>query len=211
MLFIFDWDGTLCSSLERIVASVQYSADDLGIQAPPKENIRGIIGLGLSEALDELFPGLQQPALDKLVERYRHHFVALEGQLPTPLYGDVLDTLDELRRGGHQLAVATGKARVGLDRALTEQGLSDFFDASRCADETRSKPHPLMLEQLLAELACPADDALMIGDTEFDLLMARAAGMRGVGVTYGAHPVSRLQKCSPHLLVDNLATILQHF
>ncbi len=211
MLFIFDWDGTLCSSLDRIVASVQYSAKDLGIEVPPTGKIRGIIGLGLAEALAELFPGVPLTEQNQLIERYRHYFVALEGQVPTPLYEDVLHTLDQLREAGHLLAVATGKARVGLDRALTEQGLSDFFDASRCADETRSKPHPLMLEQLLDELECEADKALMIGDTEFDLMMAKAAGVQAVGVTYGAHPVSRLEKCQPHLLLDNLSTILQHY
>ena len=119
-----------------------------------------------------------------------------------------MDVLLELKGQGHTLAVATGKSRRGLARIFDHMNLEDFFAASRCADETRSKPHPLMLEEILAELAVPREDAVMIGDTDFDLIMAKAAKVKAVGVTYGAHPVERLERALPDLLVDELSQLL---
>ena len=211
MLFIFDWDGTLCQSLDRIVTSIQRASVDIGLKPLDKLKAQSVIGLGLQEAMDALFPSLDQRGRDQLVECYKYHFVSLDGEVPSPLYEDAMHTLDTLRQAGHKLAVATGKGRDGLTRVLEEKGLINYFDATRCADETKSKPDPLMLQQILEELGFDASQAIMIGDTEFDLEMANAAQMKSIAVTYGAHGLPRLKKCRPSLMVDNLQSILQYF
>lgn len=208
MLFIFDWDGTLCDSLDRIVASVQRAALDIDVPTPSSEKAKSVIGLGLSEALDSLFPGLDQLGRDKLIEAYKYHFVSLASEMPSRLYDGAIDTLNTLRNSGHKLAIATGKSRLGLTNSLAELNLTQYFDATRCADETRSKPHPLMLEQLLDEMGFAAAQAVMIGDTEFDLEMANQLNMPTVAVSYGAHDLFRLEKCKPGFVVDNLVEML---
>ena len=211
MLFIFDWDGTLCDSLDRIAASVQRAALDIGVPTPSSEKAKSVIGLGLSEALDSLFPGLDQLGRDKLIEAYKYHFVSLASEMPSRLYDGAIDTLNTLRNSGHKLAIATGKSRLGLMSSLEELGLTDYFDATRCADETKSKPHPLMLEQLLDEMGFCAAQAVMIGDTEFDLAMANKLGMATVAVSYGAHGIARLEKCKPSAIVSDLRDILSKY
>lgn len=211
MLFIFDWDGTLCQSLDHIVESIQRAAVDVSLPPPTDERARSIIGLGLTEALDELFPGSNDALRAAIRDRYRHHFLEMDGALPAPLYEDAMETLEELRSRGFQLAVATGKNRLGLDRSLRNVGLLNYFDATRCVDETQSKPHPRMVLELMRELGCAPERALMVGDTDFDLRMANNAGIRAVGVTYGAHPLERLQACNPWLLTDKLRALLDHF
>jgi phosphoglycolate phosphatase len=211
MLFIFDWDGTLCNSLDRIILSAQRAAVDCDLEEPAASQVQSIVGLGLAEALQRLFPHLSEQQYQPLVGRYKHHFLNLAEEVPSPLYKDALHTLESLRTADHQLAVATGKSRMGLDLVLRELGMQNYFDATRCADETKSKPHPMMLHELLVELDHPAEQALMIGDTDFDLQMARSAGIRAVGVTYGAHSRERLEQSDPHLLVDDLVSILEYF
>lgn len=129
-------------------------------------------------------------------------------QVPCEFYPNAVATLEALREEGHQLAVATGKSRRGLQRVLQKLQMIDFFDASRCADETVSKPHPMMLEQLLEELGFQSSSAVMVGDTEFDLEMAARIGMRRIAVSYGAHDVERLRRHSPELIIDDLNQLL---
>lgn len=203
MLVIFDWDGTLLNSLAKISQCMQLAAVDAGLEPCPEEQIRGIIGLGLSEALTTLYPDVSPAPLETLRERYSHHFV-VKDQNPCDLYPGVQDTLEALKVDGHHIAVATGKSRRGLDRVLANLGWEDYFHASRCADETRSKPHPLMLSELLNELDYAVDDAVMVGDTEFDLAMAAALDMRRVGVSYGAHPHERLRLHKPEAIIDTM-------
>lgn len=211
MLFIFDWDGTLCDSLERIIVSAQRAASEFQLPEPGTDEVRPIVGLGLLEAMKSLFPDLDKEGHQSLAECYRQHFLQLGEEMPSSLYKGALDTLEQLRDGNHRIAIATGKSRIGLDLVLKEVGLENYFDASRCADETQSKPHPQMLHELLQELEHKAEDSLMIGDTEFDLQMADAAGVRGIGVSYGAHSASRLEKCNPHLILDSLESLPKHF
>lgn len=206
MLVIFDWDGTLLNSLAKISECMQLAAVDAGLEPCPEEKIRGIIGLGLSEAVTTLYPDAPSAPLQALRERYSHHFV-VKDQIPCDLYPGVHETLETLKSGGHHIAVATGKSRRGLDRVLANLGWEEYFHASRCADETRSKPHPLMLSELLDELDYAVDDAVMVGDIEFDLAMAAALGMRRVGVSYGAHPQDRLNIHKPEAIIDNLAEL----
>jgi len=208
MLFIFDWDGTLMDSADRIVAVMHLAVSDRSLPPLTNASILNIIGLGLPEALRVLFPELSQSEVDLLQAAYSRRFVESE-ELPCLLFPGVPETLEQLRADGNLLAVATGKSRRGLNRILSGLGMSDFFDATRCADETRSKPHPLMLNELLAELAVPVERAVMIGDTEYDMEMAVNAGMARVAVDYGAHAVERLLPYQPGLVVSHFPELLQ--
>lgn len=206
MLVIFDWDGTLLNSLSKIAECMQLGAVDAGLAPRSETDIHNIIGLGLQEALATLYPDALQSQLDCLTQRYSHHFL-IKDQRPCALYPDVQETLDALKHAGHHIAVATGKSRRGLERGLANQGWQSFFHATRCADETRSKPDPLMLSELLQELGHDVEEALMVGDTEFDLAMAAKIGMRRVGVSYGAHSPERLGKHEPTAIIDSLAQL----
>jgi phosphoglycolate phosphatase len=202
MLFIFDWDGTLLDSADRIVAVMQQASSDCGLDPLTQASIKNIIGLGLPEALRELYPDLPDAELVRMREAYSRRFVESE-EVPCEFFPGVLDTLEQLRGDGYRLAVATGKSRRGLVRVLAGLGLSDYFDATRCADETRSKPHPQMLHELLAEMSVPVEKAVMVGDTEYDLAMAVSAGMPRVAVDYGAHAVERLLPYRPGLVLSD--------
>lgn len=206
-LLIFDWDGTLSDSLARIVECLQLSARDRGLPPPTPEAGREVIGLGLGEALAALFPALDGGELAALRESYSRHYAALDRE-PAPFYPGVMDSLVQLREAGYLLAVATGKSRRGYDRVVKGHGLADFFHASRCADETASKPDPLMLRELLAEFGRAPTEALMVGDTEFDMAMARRAGVPRIAVSYGAHSVSRLHPYGLVAAVDRFPDIL---
>ncbi len=205
-MLVFDWDGTLCDSLERIVYCLQLTAEDHGLPVPEYEQGRDIVGLGLKEALEQLFPGVDSGEVALLKDRYSQHF-RREDKQPSPLYPDVADTLNKLRDRGFILTVATGKSRAGLDRVLASLGMSGFFHGTRCADETASKPEPLMLLSLLDEYALSASEALMIGDTTFDMEMAQRLGMPRVAVSYGAHEAERLMPYEPLACIDNIGGI----
>ena len=207
MLVIFDWDGTLLDSLAKIANCMKLAAADAGLEPRSEQEIRGIVGLGLQEALETLYPKETQAPLNVLRERYSHHFIVAD-QKPCEFFPGVQDTLGELKSSGHHIAVATGKSRKGLNRVLGNLAMEDYFHATRCADETSSKPNPLMLSELLSELDFDVADALMVGDTEFDLGMAENLGMRRVGVSYGAHSHERLRKHQPEAIIDNMDELL---
>ncbi|PMR67862.1 HAD-IA family hydrolase [Halomonas heilongjiangensis] len=196
-LVIFDWDGTLMDSAARIVSCMQAAARDAEWGELSAESVRNIIGLGLPEAIAALCPGIDVERAERLRSRYAFHFV--EGDTtPMRFFPGVEAGLVRLLGNADQrLAVATGKSRRGLDRVFRESGSGRWFHASRTADETRSKPHPLMLEELLAELGVDVGEAVMVGDTEYDLEMARALGMDRVAVTYGVHAPARLAASRP--------------
>ena len=200
-LLVFDWDGTLMDSEDRIVGSAKGAMTDLGLEPRSDEAIRDIIGLGLREAMQVLYPELHPETHTALVERYRVRFLA-EGGIPMPLFPGAHETLTALRREGYLLAVATGKGRRGLDHVLAESGLAPLFAATRCADETRSKPHPQMLLELMATLGTGPDETLMIGDSEYDLQMALEAGVPSLGVSYGVKDCERLLDYRPLACLD---------
>lgn len=208
LLLIFDWDGTLSDSTGKITHAMQRAAEDLGWAALADHQVHNIIGLGLPEAISCLYPEVDDTGRTQLRERYVHHFLALDQLQPSALFPSVAETLERLHEQGHHLAVATGKSRRGLDRILTGLGMSNFFHATRCADETASKPHPLMLEQLLVEFAVPTDMAVMVGDTEYDMEMARAINMPRIAVSYGAHHADRLRPYSPELCMNRFDELL---
>lgn len=208
MLFIFDWDGTLIDSADKIVGAMQAAIAELALAPRSADEVRNIIGLGLPEAIQHLYGDLSEAGQQALRKGYAHYFVEADRN-PCALFPEALATLAALREQGCLLAVATGKNRRGLTRVLGGLGLLEFFDASRCADETRSKPHPLMLHELLAELAIPAQHAVMVGDTEYDMAMAEAAGIERIAVNYGAHAVERLLPYKPALVVARLSQLLE--
>jgi len=184
-LVVFDWDGTLMDSTRVIAASLQDACRDVGIAVPSEQDARYVIGLNLADTFDHVAPGLDEAGRVRLAERYRHHFLARESEMP--LYAGVREMLDDLLARGRRLAVATGKARRGLDRALETTGLRDRFEVTRCADEGFAKPHPDMLLMLLELTGVEARNAVMVGDTTHDLELAANAGVDGVAVSYGAH------------------------
>ena len=206
-LVIFDWDGTVMDSTGRIIACMHQAGADLCLPVLEDDAVREIIGLGLPEALRTLYPGIGDRDPERMRERYAVHFVAAEAS-PSRLYPGARETLAALRTAGLRLAVATGKSRKGLDRVWASSGLGDSFDASRCADETHSKPHPAMVTELLTELGVAPERALVVGDTSFDLQMARDAGVDRVAVSYGAHPVDRLMNFHPLAVIDALPQLL---
>ena len=184
-LLVFDWDGTLFDSTGLIVRCIQDACRDLGLPVPSDERAAYVIGLGLHDALQHVVPGLAAERYPDLGRRYRHHYFAREHELV--LFAGTLEMLQALKARNHWLAVATGKSRAGLDQALTHAALQAVFDATRTADETASKPHPLMLQQLMAEFGVDPARTLMIGDTTHDLQLAANAGAASLGVSYGAH------------------------
>lgn len=208
MLYIFDWDGTLCDSTDRIVGAMQQAAEQEEAPMPTQQAVRDVIGLGLPEAMAIVFPTLTLGQQDRMREVYSKAYVELD-RVPAGLFPSVSQTLQELRGRGHSLAIATGKGRRGLDRVLEGLDLSDFFDATRCADEAASKPDPLMLEQLLQELSVPTAQAVVIGDSEFDLEMARNAGIASYGVSWGVHSRQRLMRHDPVAVLDEVGELLR--
>lgn len=204
-LIVFDWDGTLMDSTGAIVASIQAAAVDLGIEPPSDERANHIIGLGLIDALRHALPDLPAERYRDVAERYRHHYLSRDHDLL--LFDGAAELIDELAAAGHYLAVATGKTRKGLDRAFEVSGLGPRFHASRCADECHSKPHPQMLEELMAEFGVVPEAMLMIGDTTHDLLMAKNAGVAALGVTYGAHSRAALEAETPLYCAADVAQL----
>lgn len=204
-LLIFDWDGTLMDSAGVIVDSIQRACEDIGLAAPSDRASRQIIGLGLIQALQALLPDLPADDYPRLVERYRHHYLGRDDDIP--LFAGVVDGIGQLHASGFQLAVATGKSRLGLERALASSGLREWFAATRCADQTHSKPHPAMVLELIAELDADPARTLVIGDTSHDLLMASNAGVASLGVTYGAHEPDDLSPHTPLALMNNFAEV----
>lgn len=204
-LIVFDWDGTLLDSAGAIVQAIQAASADLGLPVPPDARARHVIGLGLGDALRHAVPELAEADYPKMVERYRHHYLASDHELN--LFEGTHELIESLHAQGRLLAVATGKSRKGLARALEHSGLGPFFHATRCADECFSKPHPAMLEELMDELGVVREACLMIGDTTHDLQMARNAGVAGLAVSFGAHPVAQLLAESPLACVHTPAEL----
>jgi phosphoglycolate phosphatase len=204
-LIVFDWDGTLLDSASAIVASIQAAAADIGLVPPSDERARHVIGLGLYDALRYALPQLEDDRHAEMAERYRHHYLSRDEELP--LFAGAADLVRELDAEGYLLTVATGKSRKGLDRALTASGLGSYFRATRCADECHSKPHPQMLEELMEELGVSPPLTLMIGDTTHDLQMARNAGVAALAVAYGAHERAVLEELSPLYCASSMAEL----
>ena len=199
-LIVFDWDGTLLDSAAAIVSAIQQACRDLGLPVPTDERARHVIGLGLSDALSHAVPELDPADYPRMVERYRHHYLSADHELG--LFAGVTEMIAGLAARGHLLAVATGKSRRGLDRALAHSGLGRYFSTTRCADECHSKPHPQMLLECMDELGVGAGRTLMVGDTTHDLQMAASAEVAALAVSFGAHPREMLLELEPLACID---------
>lgn len=203
-LLIFDWDGTLSDSAAIIVETMQVAIRDLSLPARDDRTIRELIGLGMNDVLTRLFPELELNALKALLERYRAQWVTETRE--APLFPGVLEALQGLHGQGYRLAVATGKSRRGLDRSLRHHTeVRQLLVGSRTADETASKPDPLMLRELLQAEDLQAGEALMIGDTDYDMDMATAIGMPGAAVLCGVHDAARLRASGAAVLLESVA------
>jgi phosphoglycolate phosphatase len=211
-LIAFDWDGTLFDSTAIIVRCIQAAVRDVGGTVPTDKEAAYVIGMGLMQALAHAAPDVSPEKYAELGNRYRFHYIQHQDDLS--LFEGVLPLLNDLRERGHLLAVATGKSRRGLDEALHSVDLRGVFDGSRTADQTAGKPHPLMLQELMAEFDVAPERLLMIGDTTHDLQMAVNAGCASVGVSYGAHEPDAFHALNPLAVVHSVRELhdwlLQH-
>lgn len=204
-LIVFDWDGTVMDSTGVIVESIKAACRDLDLPEPSEEEARHVIGMGLAQALRHAVPGAPEEKYPALVERYRHHYLGQDAAIP--LFEGARELIEELHGAGRWLAVATGKSRVGLDRALQSSGMGPYFHALRTADVTHSKPHPAMLLEIMDELGVESSRTLMVGDTTHDLQMALNAGVDALGMTHGAHPEDQLGELRPLALLDDFTEL----
>lgn len=205
-LIIFDWDGTLMDSIARIVSSIRTLAKFNHFAIPSDEAIKGIIGLSLEEAIVTLFPSASNASIEQLKAGYKQHYIELD-PTPTPLFSEAEQLLIALTEKGKTLAVATGKARQGLKRVMKETHLTNYFHLVRCGCECHSKPHPQMLEQLLAECNVAPENAVMIGDSMLDMEMAKRAGVDSIGITHGVHNQEQLSAFQPTAIVNSLSEL----
>ncbi|TKJ66992.1 HAD family hydrolase [Pseudomonas viridiflava] len=205
-LLIFDWDGTLADSIGRIIESMRTAAIGGGMEGRDDEAIKGIIGLGLPEAIRTLYPSITANDLIDFRQCYADCYMAMDN-VPSRLFEGVSESIQAFRDEGYRLAVATGKARRGLDRVLKANAWLDFFDITRAADETASKPDPLMLHEIMAHCDVAPERSLMIGDSSFDLQMARNAGMDSVAVGYGAQSLDSLRAYEPRLAIEHFSEL----
>jgi phosphoglycolate phosphatase len=194
-LVIFDWDGTLIDSAQKISNCIRAAAVDVGLNVPSHQDAQSIIGLSLDVAMKILFPEASNSQLIDVIERYKYQFVTLD-ETQQELFIGVEEGLTKLNEAGALLAIATGKSRVGMNRVFAKYGFENQFVASRCADETRSKPHPLMLEEILEFTSISPHKSIMVGDTSYDMEMAENAKMHGLGVSYGVHSETTLQNAN---------------
>jgi phosphoglycolate phosphatase len=206
MLVVFDWDGTLIDSAAKIVASMQAAAEKLALEPLLAKEIEQIIGLSLPKAIATLYPNASDSLQKALQQGYSEAFVERD-EIPCEFFPGVKNCLETLKNANCRIAVATGKSRKGLDRVLSRLAWQDVFDATRCADETASKPNPLMLHELMQQLKCDAANTVMVGDTEFDLAMAKNAKVKSIGVSYGAHSVAQLERHAPISIIDDMLSL----
>ncbi|MCK5336429.1 MAG: HAD-IA family hydrolase [Gammaproteobacteria bacterium] len=195
-LIVFDWDGTLMDSHQRILNCLKAAANDCDVEQLSDDDFSNVIGLGLKEATENLYPEFTPQQVNTYSDRYRHHYL-VEDNTHSPLFKGAREMLQALHDKGYWMAVATGKGRQGLDLVLNESELASFFLTTRCASETFSKPHPQMLEEIMHELAIEPEQTLMIGDTEYDMELAQNAGTHSLAVSYGVHSLDRLLKYGP--------------
>jgi phosphoglycolate phosphatase len=205
-LVIFDWDGTLMDSVGRIVSSMQAAASLSGQLEPNVAAVKNIIGLSLEVAVARLFPDAGQQQQHVVFTHYKDQY-SNHNQTPTPLFAGADTLLRDLNANGYKLAVATGKGRQGLQRVLHQSGVADLFHGTRSADEAQSKPSPDMLQQLLHEMQFDNHQAVMIGDSEYDMKMARAMNMDRIGVSFGVHDTPRLLAQRPLTVIDQLSEL----
>jgi len=189
-LIVWDWDGTLANSTGMITDAIVQAAQQVGLPALDPKAASNIIGLGLKESIHALFGDLPPELEQKLAVQYSANYYA--GEQAIPLFAGAKSTIIELSRRGYKLAVATGKGRRGLNLALQHCGLAQYFHETRTVDECFSKPHPQMLDEIMDACVVTPERTLMIGDTSYDLQMAKNASVQAVAVTFGAQSRDKL-------------------
>jgi phosphoglycolate phosphatase len=202
-LVIFDWDGTLMNSEARIVASIQAAAELCGLPVLPHHESKQIIGLSLEKAILGLYPHASAEQVVQMSAAYSHDFL-VESTVEMEAFSGAESLLFSLKQMGAKLAVATGKSRRGLDQVLSHSGFGVYFDITRTPVESASKPDPLMLQQILAHLNVTVDEAVMVGDTTFDLQMAQAIKMDCIALGHGVHDAEVLAAFDPVVHCDDL-------
>jgi len=208
-LAIFDVDGTLVDSRKSLQAAADAAFTYLGLKPPPYEALRQIVGLSLREGLAQLAPDLAEDQIQSLFDHYRRSFKGLhkDPAFIEPLYEGAADLLDRLKREGWLIAMATGKSRGGVDTIIAMHGWADLFDTTHCADDGPGKPHPAMIQAALRAMGVAPRDAVMIGDTTHDVLMARAAGVRALGVSWGFHTRAEIEASGADEVLDTFAEL----
>ena len=205
-LLVFDWDGTLMDSVSAIIACTRSAMVDAGLVPRTDSEIRRAIGMGLFDSFVMFYPGIAAEKYEQIVESYRHHWLGTYKDHSTLFHG-ARAALDALAAEGYLLAVATAKSRRGLERDLANTGLAGLVRASRTVDEAPPKPHPQMLQGVMEELGVSRDETLMIGDTTYDLDMARNAGTSSVGVLSGSHLEAELSASQPLICLPGVAVL----
>ena len=205
-LLIFDWDGTLADSEACIIDAMQLATAEAELPKCNDAQIRDVIGLSLEGAIEALFPEAEISVRNSVADRYREYYFSTSTSA-APVFEGVVEMLEQLNQENYFLAVATEKSRRGLDRSLSETGLDKYFHTTRCADESLSKPSPQMLIEIMNFFGLEAEEALMIGDSEYDLQMANNAGMGSVAVSYGVHNAARLQQCEPLGIIHKITEL----
>lgn len=204
-LVVFDWDGTVMDSTHSIVVAIQQTCRDLEVTVPTEQQASWVIGLSLTEALQKAIPGLDSSMMNKFIDRYRYHYFSRDTDLR--LFAGMRELWERLSGAGVQLAVATGKSRRGLDRGIENHQLGDLLALTRTAEETASKPNPLMLNEIMQELATPPAQVVMVGDTTHDIEMAHYAGVDSIAVSYGAHTQQELSQAKPTKMVKSVSEL----
>ncbi len=207
-LIVFDWDGTLMDSVDWITQCLIVAANEQNCRVPAKQEIRNIIGLSIHKSLDKLFPGLDEAARQKFISSYSRAFFSKK-ITEQDLFPGIKDMLLQLKQAGYQLAVATGKGRYGLDKAMQGTGLKSFFDITRCADETASKPRPDMLNDIIKELGVSKERTVIVGDSMHDLEMAINARVVSIAVLCGANSQKQMAPYNPLLNLQKTTELLQ--
>ena len=200
-LIIFDWDGTIANSAGIIIESIKQVCASKQIPTPTDQTISSIIGLGLSEGFRKIFPYMNPAEQEKTEQLYREEYLKRVDDIC--LFDGVETGIKGLALQGYYLAVATGKSRRGLNNALNKSNLNKFFKITKTMDQCFSKPHPQMENEILDAFMVEPPRALMIGDSSYDLEMAKNAMIDSVGVSYGAQVESQLIEYNPLVIVDN--------
>lgn len=207
-LIVFDWDGTLVDSVDWIVSCLRKVAKDQGYTQPKEQEVKNIVGLSIHKAMDKLFPEIDSAARQQLIANYSEIFFSKQ-MTKGDLFAGVSDMLLRFKNSGYRLAVATGKSRHGLDKALSGTELVGFFDITKCADETASKPSPVMLNEIIEEMRVGKDRVVMVGDSVHDMKMAVNAGIASIAVLCGANSYAQLQEYKPLLNLQKTTELLK--
>lgn len=209
-LIIFDWDGTLINTIDWIAHCLQRAGEEYGFASPEPQAAKDVIGLCIDNAVSALYPTADAETQKKIVKFYSQTYASKQLS-ERDFFPGVYEMLVQLKASGYQLAVATGKTRLGLTHALAATGAENVFDITRCADETASKPNPKMLHEIMRHTQVTSERTLMVGDSIHDMQMAKNANVPSIGVVCGANSEASLRQYDPLLCLQQPTELLTHF